>query len=138
MANFKKTVNYIAGGVTTGVSSLLKTYKEAVNYELIVDNTDTGTKILAVDPEGRASSEDWSDIKSLCIQCIDKQPVEVILKTLTWTNDTTASGNDYIHTILTEGEMINIPNAKLITYNPSRRDPTKPLLFSGEGSSTTY
>ena len=30
------------------------------------------------------------------------------------------------------------PNAKLITYNPTRRDPTKPLLFSGEGSSTTY
>ena len=30
------------------------------------------------------------------------------------------------------------PNAKLIAYNPTRRDPTKPLLFSGEGSSTTY
>ena len=30
------------------------------------------------------------------------------------------------------------PNSKLITYNPTRRDPTKPLLFSGEGSSTTY
>ena len=24
------------------------------------------------------------------------------------------------------------------TYNPTRRDPTKPLLFSGEGSNTTY
>ena len=30
------------------------------------------------------------------------------------------------------------PDAKLIAYNPTRRDPTKPLLFSGEGSSTTY
>lgn len=24
------------------------------------------------------------------------------------------------------------PDAKLIAYNPTRRDPTKPLLFSGE------
>ena len=24
------------------------------------------------------------------------------------------------------------PNAKLIAYNPTMRDPTKPLLFSGE------
>ena len=30
------------------------------------------------------------------------------------------------------------PDAKLIAYNPTRRDPTKPLLFSGERSSTTY
>ena len=30
------------------------------------------------------------------------------------------------------------PNAKLIAYNPTRRDPTKPLLFAGESGITTY
>ena len=118
MANFTKTINYKAGNKVVTLSSS-DTYEEMVNYELMVDDTDGGIKLLSVDPESRATSEDWSNVKSLCVQCVSRQPIEVVFKTKTWTDDTTQSGSDYFHTILTEGQMISIPNARMISYNDS-------------------
>ena len=116
MANFKKQTIYSSNTGSATLSST-DTYEQYVNYDLVVDDADTGVKLLSVDPESRTTSEDWSNIKTLCVQCISRQPVEVIFKTTTWTDDTTNSGNDYFHTILNQNEMISIPNAKLISYN---------------------
>ena len=118
MANFKKQTIYSSNTGSATLSST-DTYEQYVNYDLVVDDADTGVKLLSVDPESRTTSEDWSNIKTLCVQCISRQPVEVIFKTTTWTDDTTNSGNDFFHTILNQNEMISIPNAKLISYDGS-------------------
>ena len=93
MANFKKQTIYSSNTGSATLSST-DTYEQYVNYDLVVDDADTGVKLLSVDPESRTTSEDWSNIKTLCVQCISRQPVEVIFKTTTWTNDTTTSSND--------------------------------------------
>ena len=116
MANFTKTISH-SDGIRSSSLSYTKAYDQYIYNDIIVDDGDKGTVLLNVDPEGRLNSQDWSDIKAVVVSCVSRQPVEVWVKLSNWTNDTTQSGNEFIHTILTRGEFISIPNAKMITFD---------------------
>lgn len=116
MAKFTNRATY-SDNVRSSSVSYSKDYTQYVYNDITVDDDNKGITMLKVDPESRTTIQDWSDIKALTIGCISRQPIEVFIKLYNWTGNTTQSGNEFIHAILTHGEFISIPTAKMIAWD---------------------